>query len=119
MGTGFLAPQGCGGQSERGQTQLTSFGPSLAEPEADSESFIDVTSWFQTPGGRMGTWWGQQQCVGGLCLEGKTPTTVRDCHQKLVGFKLLNLSEEDLEAQLSSGCVGGVTSRPGGRWQLW
>lgn len=46
MGTGFLAPQGCGGQ-----TQLTSFGPSLAEPEADSESFIDVISWFQTSGG--------------------------------------------------------------------
>lgn len=42
MGTGFLAPQGCGGQSGRGQTQLTWFGPSLAEPEADSESFIDV-----------------------------------------------------------------------------
>lgn len=29
------------------------------------------------PGG-WGPWWGQQ----GLCLEGETPTTARDCHQK-------------------------------------
>lgn len=96
-----LSPQWCGGQSGRGQTQLTWLGPSLAEPEADSESFIDVQGALGCdlmapnpcvllPGG-WGPWWGQQERVGGLCLEGETPTTVRDCHQKLVGFKVLNL----------------------------
>lgn len=65
--------------------------------------------------GEWGPWWGQQDCVGGLCLEGKTPTTVRGCHQKSFGFKVLNLSEEEIEAQLCSGCVGAVTLRsPGG-----
>ncbi|XP_066192429.1 acidic leucine-rich nuclear phosphoprotein 32 family member B isoform X2 [Sylvia atricapilla] len=29
------------------------------------------------PGG-WGPWWGQQECVGGLCLEGETPTTVKE-----------------------------------------
>lgn len=58
-----------------------------------------------------GPWWGQQECVGDLCLKGETPTTLRDCHQKLFGLKVLNLSEEELEAQPRSGCVGDVTLR--------
>lgn len=44
-----------------------------------------------------------------MCLKGETPTTLRDCHQKLFGLKVLNLSEEELEAQPRSGCVGDVT----------
>lgn len=60
-----------------------------------------------------GPCWGQQEGVGGLCLEDET--TVRGCHQKLFGFKVFNLSEEEPEAQPCSGCVGDGTLRgPGG-----